>query len=155
MRKPVLTIYSQLNAWNTTIGGIKILFGTFVRYWQKAEYADKLIKLLALFKLKDDRARNLIPATVKCTSACFKCNLASALVHFRQLKGSRLFPRQGLFNRLKSTLLTTKWQREKTLFIHNFLQRQITVKGSKNYILWRYFLAAYSYSLSPARVHNF
>lgn len=161
MRKPVLTIFYQFNPWNTTIGGIQTLIGTFIKYapqefevrlvgtgddlsqgigkWEEAEYAGKLIKFLALFQLQNDNVRNLIPTTVKYTSALFGRNLASDFMHF---------------HRLEPTLLTKKWQGEKTLFIHNDIQSQITAKGAKNAILWRYFPSAY-FALEKTLVGQF
>jgi hypothetical protein len=129
MRKPVLTIFYQFNPGNTIFGGIQTVITTLIKYapqdfevWlaatvadlnqgigksQKVEYAGKLIKFLALFKLKNHSLRNLIPAIVKYTSTLFRCNLVSDFMHF---------------HRLKPTLLTKKWQGVKTLFIHKFFQ---------------------------------
>jgi hypothetical protein len=145
MRKPVLTIFYQFNSGNTIFGGIQTVITTSIKYaaqgfdvrlaatvgdlnqgigkWQKVEYAGKPIKFLALFKLKNDNVKNLIPAIVKYTSTLFRCNLVSDFMHF---------------HRLKPTLLTKKWQGIKTLFIHNVFQLQITAKGVKNSMFWRF-----------------
>jgi hypothetical protein len=150
MRKPVMTIFYQFNPGNTIFGGIQTLITTFIKYasqdfqvwlastvgdlnqgigkWQETKYAGKLIKLLALFKLKNDHVRDLIPAIVKYTSILFRCNLGSDFMHF---------------HRFKPTLLTKKWQGVKALFIHNVFQLQITAKGAKNTMFWRCFPAAY------------
>jgi glycosyltransferase involved in cell wall biosynthesis len=47
------------------------------------------------------------------------------------------------FNRLEPTLFTHKWSGEKTLFIHNDIQKQMDGKDGKNAILWKRFPQIY------------
>ncbi len=151
MRKPVLTIFYQFNPWHTSIGGIQTVIRSFVKYspdefeirlvgtgnepseplgvWQDAELAGKAIRFMPLFTLQNDNFRKLVPTTVKYTAALLKRRLASDFMHF---------------HRLEPTLATLNWPGEKTLFVHNDIQKQIDSKGSKKAILWQRFPGAYS-----------
>ncbi|MEM6754945.1 MAG: glycosyltransferase family 4 protein [Cyanobacteria bacterium P01_C01_bin.38] len=150
MRKPVLTIFYQYNPWNTTIGGIQTLINTFIKYapsdfevrlvgtadntnetlgkWQKREFGGREIDFLPLFVVEDDNFRGLVPTTVKYTAAMIGRCYASDFMHFY---------------RLEPTLATFKWKGEKTLFIQNDIEKQMTSATDKNAILWRRLPAAY------------
>ncbi len=150
MRKPVLTIFYQYNPWNTTIGGIQTLINTFIKYapsqfevrlvgtasnknetlgrWQKKEFVGREIDFLPLFVVEDDNVRGLVPTTVKYTAAMMGRCYASDFMHFY---------------RLEPTLATFRWEGEKTLFIQNDIEKQMTSASDKNAILWRRLPAAY------------
>ncbi|MEO1429156.1 MAG: glycosyltransferase family 4 protein [Cyanobacteria bacterium J06632_19] len=161
MRKPVLTIFYQYNPWNTTIGGIQTLINTFIKYapsdfevrlvgtansknetlgrWQKKEFLGKEIDFLPLFVVEDDNVRGLVPTTVKYTHAMLGRCYASDFMHFY---------------RLEPTIATFKWKGEKTLFIQNDIEKQMTSANDKNAILWRRLPAAY-FALERALVGQF
>jgi glycosyltransferase involved in cell wall biosynthesis len=150
MRKPVLTIFYQFNPWQTSIGGIQTVIRSFVKYspsefqvrlvgtgdnsaqpigvWQEAELAGKAIHFMPLFSIRNDNTRKLVPTSVKYTAALFQRCLASDFMHF---------------HRLEPTVATRNWPGEKTLFVHNDIQKQIDATGTKNAILWRRFPFAY------------
>ncbi len=150
MHKPVMTIFYQLNPWNSTIGGIQTVIKTFIKYvasefdigvvrcgdnlsqpigrWQEAEFAAMTINFLPLFALENDNVRSLISTTVKYTAALLGRYFASDFMHF---------------HRLEPTLAAMHWRGEKTLFIHNDIHTQMQGVGDKKAILWRRFPADY------------
>lgn len=149
MRKPVLTIFYQFNPWFPTIGGIQTIIRYFIKYapgefdvrlvgttettsstntWQDAELEGRAIQFFPLFTLQNDNVRSLIPTTIKYTSALWGRTLASDFMHF---------------HRIEPTIATLKWSGDKTLFIHNDIQKQIASKEQKKAVLWRYFPAGY------------
>lgn len=150
MRKPVLTIFYQFNPWSPTIGGIQTIIRTFIKYapsefevrlvgtedapylpigsWREAEFEGKEIHFLPLIRLQNDNFSSLIPTTVKYTAALVGRDFASDFMHF---------------HRLEPTLATRNWPGDKTLFIHNDIQKQMDPKASRNAILWQYLPAGY------------
>ncbi len=149
MLKPILTIFYQFNPWQSSIGGIQSVIASFLKYapntfelrlvgtgkpgssigmWQEAHYAGRAIKFMPLIAIKDDDVRGLIPTSVKYTAALLGRNFSSDFMHF---------------HRLEPTLLTLNWTGEKTLFVHNDIQQQISASNSKNAILWKYFPSGY------------
>jgi glycosyltransferase involved in cell wall biosynthesis len=149
MRKPVLTIFYQFNPWYTTIGGIQTVIRSFIKYapsefevrlvgtgephlpsgaWQEAEFAGRALHFLPLFTLQNDNFRSLVPTTLKYTAALLGRSFASDFMHF---------------HRLEPTLASLQWSGDKTLFIHNDIQKQMEATGDKNAILWRRLPAAY------------
>jgi len=149
MRKPVLTIFYQFNPWYTTIGGIQTVIRSFIKYapsefevrlvgtgephlpsgsWQEAEFAGRALHFLPLFPLQNDNFRSLIPTTLKYTAALLGRSFASDFMHF---------------HRLEPTLASLQWSGDKSLFIHNDIQKQMESTGDKNAILWRRLPAAY------------
>lgn len=150
MCKPVLTIFYQFNPWSPTIGGIQTVIRTFIKYapnefevrlvgtendpclptgkWRGAELAGRAIQFLPLISLQDDNFGSLIPTTVKYTAALLGRHFASDFMHF---------------HRLEPTLATRHWPGDKTLFIHNDIQKQMDPKAGKNAILWQHLPAAY------------
>lgn len=161
MRKPVLTIFYQYNPWNSTIGGIQTLINTFIKYapkefevrlvgtannanetlgrWQTKEFMGREVDFLPLFIVEDDNVRGLLPTTVKYTGAMIGRCYASDFMHF---------------NRLEPALATFNWKGEKTLFVHNDIEKQMTSAKDKNTILWRKFPAAY-FALERLLVRQF
>ncbi len=161
MRKPVVTIFYQFNPWHTTIGGIQTLINTFIKYapsefevrlvgtgndvsqpvgrWQKAEFAGREISFLPLFRLQNDNFRSLIPTTIKYTAALMGRCFASDFMHFY---------------RLEPTIATLNWPGDKTLFIQNDIQKQMTSADDQNAILWRRFPGAY-FALEGLLVRQF
>ena len=151
MRKPVLTIFYQFNPWQTSIGGIQTVIRSFVKYspsefevrlvgtegdpaqplgvWRDTELAGKAIRFMPLFTLRNDNTRKLIPTTVKYTAALLRRRLTSDFMHF---------------HRLEPSLAALNWRGEKTLFVHNDIQKQIDSTGNKDAILWRRFPGVYS-----------
>jgi glycosyltransferase involved in cell wall biosynthesis len=150
MRKPILTIFYQFNPWSPTIGGIQTIIRTFIKYapsefevrlvgteedpslptgkWREAELAGRAIQFMPLFRLQNDNFSSLIPTTVKYTTALLGRYFVSDFMHF---------------HRLEPTLATRHWSGDKTLFIHNDIQKQMDPKASKNAILWQHFPAGY------------
>jgi len=150
MRKPTLTIFYQFDPWRTSIGGIQTVIRSFIKYapsqfevrlvgtvdephlltgsWQEAELAGRLIHFMPLLTLQNDNFRSLIPSTVKYTIALLGRCFASDFMHF---------------HRLEPTLATRHWPGEKTLFIHNDIQKQIDSKRNKHSLLWQRFPAGY------------
>ena len=150
MRRPVLTIFYQFNPSGISIGGIQTVIRTFIKYapsefdirlvgtendpskpigvWRDAQVAGREIRFMPLFFIENDNFKKLVPTTIKYTAALLGRNLSSDFMHF---------------HRLEPTLATLKWAGEKTLFIHNDIQKQINSTDKKNAILWQRFPAAY------------
>ncbi|NET57549.1 MAG: glycosyltransferase [Symploca sp. SIO2E6] len=150
MRKPILTIFYQFNPWQSSIGGIQTVIRSFVKYspiefevrlvgtqedsshplgkWQDAEVAGKAISFMPVLTLPDDNRKHLVPTTLKYTAALWGRSLSSDFMHF---------------HRLEPTLATRNWSGEKTLFVHNDIQKQIDSSGKKDAILWQHLPAVY------------
>lgn len=161
MTKVTLTIFYQYNPWNKTIGGIQTLINIFIKYapqelivclvgtgnpyqekigkWRIDEFMGRGIEFLPILALKNENIRTLIPTTIKYTMALRKHNFSSDFMHF---------------HRLEPTLVTRHWQGEKTLFIHNDIQKQIQTLGDKKAIFWSKFPAAY-FALEKSIVGQF
>jgi glycosyltransferase involved in cell wall biosynthesis len=149
MRKPVLTIFYQFNPWHSSIGGIQTLIRSFIKYapsefelrlvgtgesnspvgvWQEAEFAGRAIQFMPLITLQEDNVRSFLPTTLKYTAALFGRCLASDFMHF---------------HRLEPSIAALNWQGDKTLFVHNDIQKQMNSANCKNAILWQRFPAGY------------
>lgn len=149
IRKPVLTIFYQFNPWQSSIGGIQSVICSFIKYapdnfqirlvgtggagstigeWEEKEYAGTSVLFMPVIEIEDDDVRKLVPTSVKYTQALLGKNLSSDFLHF---------------HRIEPTLSTLKWQGNKTLFIHNDIQQQISADSNKEAILWKYFPWAY------------
>lgn len=151
MQKPVLTIFYQYDPWNASIGGIQTVIDTFIKYspenfhlrlvgvagssrwsigrWQRAEIFNREIDFFPLFRSLEDNVRKFIPTSVKYTASLLSRQLSSDFMHF---------------HRLEPTLSTLSWPGEKTLFVHNDIQKQIFNKTENgDSILWQKFPAAY------------
>lgn len=150
MRKPILTIFYQFDPWRSSIGGIQTLIRSFIKYapsefevrlvgtvdaphgltgsWQEAELEGRAIHFMPLLTLRNDNFKRLVPSTIKYASALLGRCFASDFMHF---------------HRLEPTLATLHWAGEKTLFIHNDIQKQLDPKGNKQALLWQRFPAAY------------
>ncbi len=149
MRKPVLTIFYQFNPWYSSIGGIQTVIRTFIKYapdefevrlvgtgepksplgvWQDAELAGRAIQFMPLFALQDDNVRRLVPTTIKYTTALLGRCFSSDFLHF---------------HRLEPSLAALNWSGDKTLFIHNDIEKQMSAATANNGILWQRFPAAY------------
>ncbi|MUL38754.1 glycosyltransferase [Gloeocapsopsis dulcis] len=150
MRKPVLTIFYQFNPWHSTIGGVQTVVSNFIKYapdefevrlvgtsndpaqpngkWQEAELAGRKLQFMPLFTLQNDNFRSLVPTTLKYTAALIGHCFASDFMHF---------------HRLEPSLATLHWSGDKTLFIHNDIQKQMQSQENANAILWRRFPQAY------------
>ena len=149
IRKPVLTIFYQFNPWQSSIGGIQSVICSFIKYapdnfqirlvgtggadstigeWSEKEYAGTSVLFMPVIRIEDDDVRRLIPTSVKYTQALLGKKLSSDFLHF---------------HRIEPTLSTLKWQGNKTLFIHNDIQQQISAVSNKKAILWKYFPWAY------------
>jgi glycosyltransferase involved in cell wall biosynthesis len=149
MRKPILTIFYQFNPWNSTIGGIQTVIRSFIKYapsefevrlvgtgephsptgaWQEAEFAGRSIQFMPLIALQDDNVRSLIPTTIKYTAALLGRCFVSDFMHF---------------HRLEPSIAALNWSGDKTLFIHNDIQKQMNAATGKNAILWQRFPVAY------------
>ena len=161
MRKPVLTIFYQFDPGKPSIGGIQTVIRSFIKYapsefevrlvgisnqpnlpkgkWQKVKLAGREIDFLPLFTLLNDNFRSLVPTTIKYTAALLRQGLASDFMHF---------------HRLEPALAALNWSGEKTLFVHNDIQKQMQSSDSKNAILWRYFPIGY-FALERSLVNQF
>lgn len=161
MRKPVLTIFYQFDPGKPSIGGIQTVIRSFIKYapsefevrlvgisnqpnlpkgkWQKVKLAGREIDFLPLFTLLNDNFRSLVPTTIKYTAALLRQGLASDFMHF---------------HRLEPALAALNWSGEKTLFVHNDIQKQMQSSDSKKAILWRYFPTGY-FALERSLVNQF
>lgn len=150
MQKPILTIFYQFNPWQSSIGGIQTVIRSFIKYspqefelrlvgtqadslhplgkWQDSELAGKAIRFMPVLTLPNDNVKHLIPTTVKYTAALWGRRLSSDFMHF---------------HRLEPTLAALNWTGEKTLFVHNDIQKQIDSSGKKDAILWQRLPVAY------------
>jgi glycosyltransferase involved in cell wall biosynthesis len=150
MRKPVLTIFYQFNPWYSTIGGIQTIICNFIKYapndfdirlvgtgndpsqsvgeWHEAELAGREIQFMPLFNLQNDNVRSLVPTTLKYTAGLLGHCFASDFMHF---------------HRLEPSLAALNWSGDKTLFIHNDIQKQMQSKENANAILWKRFPQGY------------
>ncbi|HEY9770132.1 MAG TPA: glycosyltransferase family 4 protein [Coleofasciculaceae cyanobacterium] len=147
--KPTLSIFYQFNPWSSSIGGIQTFVCSFLKYappefevrligtgdndtaigqWQKKEFAGREIQFMPLIKIENDDVRHLIPTTLKYTAALLKHDFASDFMHF---------------NRIEAALATSNWQGEKTLLVHNDIQKQMDPVAGNNAILWQKFPTAY------------
>lgn len=141
--KPILTIFYQFDPWRSSIGGIQTFICSFLKYapsefevrlvgtggkdavmgkWSEQEFAGRAVKFMPLIRVDDDDVRQLIPTTLKYTAALFQHDLTSDFMHF---------------NRIETALATRSWQGEKTLFVHNDIQKQMSSKDGNNAILWQ------------------
>ncbi len=172
MRKPILTIFYQFNPWQSSIGGIQTIIRSCLKYappefnvrvvgtgavgdralqrwqppiWTETEYAGRTLQFLPLFNLQNDNARRWIPTSVRYTAALLGRNLASDFMHF---------------HRLEPSFATRSWPGDKTLFIHNDIQQQISAAPSqagapqKHTLLWQRFPGLY-YALERSLVSQF
>ena len=148
-KKPILTVFYQFCPWQSSIGGIQTFICSFLKYappefevrlvgtggknsvigiWQEKEFAGRKIKFMPLIKVENDDVRHLIPTTLKYTAALFKHDFASDFMHF---------------HRIEAALATYRWQGEKTLFLHNDIQKQMDANSGNNAILWQKFPQVY------------
>jgi glycosyltransferase involved in cell wall biosynthesis len=161
MRKPVLTIFYQYDPWNASIGGIQSLVGSFIKYtppefrlrfvgissdpalqvgkWHEAELYGRSLLFMPLFCLENDNVKHWVPTSIKYTLALAKRAMDSDFLHF---------------HRLEPTLATLPWQGEKTLFIHNDIQKQMQSQGKQTSILWQRFPQVY-FTLERLLVQQF
>jgi glycosyltransferase involved in cell wall biosynthesis len=149
MRKPVLTIFYQFNPWYSSIGGIQSVIRSFIKYapdefevrlvgtgkprspigiWQEGQLAGRAIQFMSLLALQDDDVRRLIPTTIKYTAALLGRYLDSDFMHF---------------HRLEPSLAALPWSGDKTLFIHNDIEKQMNPATQNNGIMWQRFPSAY------------
>lgn len=148
--KPTLSIFYQFNPWNSSIGGIQTFICSFLKYappefevkligtgskkkeiigqWTEREFAGRDVQFMPLIEVENDDIRHLVPTTLKYTVALFKHDFSSDFMHF---------------NRLEPALAAYRWQGEKTLLMHNDLQKQMNSKQGNNAILWQKFPALY------------
>ena len=147
--KPLLTIFYQFDPWSSSIGGIQTFICSFLKYappefdikfvgtasedadigrWQSREFAGRKIDFMPLIKVENDDVRPLIPTTLKYTLALLRHDFSSDFMHF---------------HRVEAALATSKWQGEKSFFIHNDIEKQMSSQDGNNAILWQKFPAAY------------
>jgi glycosyltransferase involved in cell wall biosynthesis len=149
MSRPVLTIFYQFNPWQSSIGGIQTIIRSFIKYaperfairlvgtghpnaklgvWQDAEFSGRKLEFMPIIGIENDDVRRLIPTTIEYAKALIGKNLSSDFMHF---------------HRIEPSLLARNWSGEKTLFIHNDIQKQMDAGNNQNAILWKRFPAAY------------
>ncbi len=148
MTRPVLTIFYQFDPWSNSLGGIQTTICSFIKYapptfdlrlvgiqceprqalgtWRWMELDGSALQFMPLITLPNDNYRSRIPITVRYTAALAGRCLASDFMHF---------------HRLEPTLMTRSWPGDKTLFIHNDIERQM--QGGSKAILWSRLPAAY------------
>jgi hypothetical protein len=148
-KKPTLTIFYQFDPWRSSIGGIQTFICSFLKYapaefevrlvgtggqdaaigkWSEQEFAGRAVKFMPLIRVEDDDVRKLISTTLRYTTALFQHDLTSDFMHF---------------NRIETALATRSWQGEKTLFVHNDIQKQMSSRDGNNAILWQRFPQVY------------
>jgi glycosyltransferase involved in cell wall biosynthesis len=146
---PTLTIFYQFNPWSSSIGGIQTFICCFLKYapvelevrlvgtgdrksaigqWSEKDFAGRTIKFMPVVRVENDDVRHIVPTTLKYTHALSKHDFSSDFMHF---------------NRLEAALASRKWQGEKTLFVHNDIQKQMSSSDGNNAILWQKFPALY------------
>jgi glycosyltransferase involved in cell wall biosynthesis len=150
MRKPVLTIFYQFDPWSSSLGGIQTTIRSFVKYapetfdiqlvgteddprqpigtWREAELCGRALRFIPLFLQENDNFSSFVPVTVKYTAALMGKKFISDFMHF---------------HRLEPTIASRSWKSDKTLFIHNDIQKQMDPKDNKKAILWRHIPSAY------------
>jgi glycosyltransferase involved in cell wall biosynthesis len=150
MPKPIVTVFYQFDPWSNSLGGIQTIIRTFIKYapdsfelrlvgtqmeararpgtWHEAELGGRSIQFLPLFTQQKDNQRSLIPVTVRYAASLVGRDFSSDFMHF---------------HRIEPTLATLKWTGDKTLFIHNDIQQQITPDRQKGGILWQRLPGAY------------
>jgi glycosyltransferase involved in cell wall biosynthesis len=161
MRKPIVTIFYQFDPWSHSLGGIQTTIRSYVKYapeafdvqivgieddsnqpvgiWRDEELAGRAIRFMPLFVQKNDNYGSFIPVTIKYAAALLGRNFTSDFMHF---------------HRIEPTLATLNWQADKTLFIHNDIQKQMAPGDNKNTILWRRIPSAY-FALEQLAVSQF
>jgi glycosyltransferase involved in cell wall biosynthesis len=161
VRKPVLTIFYQFNPWQATIGGIQSTITNFIKYapsefevrlvgtavdatqsigqWHTQEFAGKPMSFFPLIRVENDDFRQKIPTTLRYALALLKRNFRSDFMHF---------------HRLEPSLASLGWAGDKTLFVHNDIQEQVSATAQKNAILWQRFPALY-FGLESLLVRQF
>lgn len=150
MRNPVLTIFYQFDPWNPSIGGIQTLICSILKYsipqvdlrfvgftsnpevavgqWHNLEFSGRKLKFFPLFYIADDNIKQIIPTSVRYTTALLGKNFSSEFMHFY---------------RIEPTIATLFWKGEKTLFVQNDIHQRLFSKQAKNSILWRKFPFVY------------
>jgi glycosyltransferase involved in cell wall biosynthesis len=144
MRKPVLTIFYQFDPWSSSLGGIQTTIRSFVKYapetfdiqlvgieddprqsigtWREAELCGRALRFIPLFVQENDNFGSFVPVTIKYTAALMGKKFTSDFMHF---------------HRLEPTIASRSWTSDKTLFIHNDIQKQMDSRDNKKAILWR------------------
>ncbi|MEO1004762.1 MAG: glycosyltransferase [Cyanobacteria bacterium J06638_38] len=149
MEKPIITIFYQFNPWNSSIGGIQTVIKYFLKYaseefvvrivgtgepgdkigvWQTRNYEGKSIQFMPLIELADDNVRQLIPTTVKYTTALLGRDFSSDFMHFY---------------RIEYALAAFRWTGEKTFCLQNDIRKQMDPQEGNNAILWQKFPQGY------------
>jgi glycosyltransferase involved in cell wall biosynthesis len=150
MRKPVVTIFYQFDPWSNSLGGIQTTIRSYVKYapdtfdvqivgieddssqpvgiWRDGELAGRAIRFMPLFIQRNDNYGSFIPVTIKYAGALVGKKFTSDFMHF---------------HRIEPTLAALNWQADKTLFVHNDIQKQMAPGDNKNAILWRRIPSAY------------
>lgn len=157
---PTLTIFYQFDPWSSSIGGIQTFICSFLKYappefavrlvgtggkeavigqWCKREFAGREITFMPVVRVENDDVRQIIPTTLRYTYALTKHDFSSEFMHF---------------NRLEAALASDSWQGEKTLFVHNDIQKQMSASNGNNAILWQKFPWAY-FALEKYLVEKF
>ena len=150
-KRPVLTIFFQLDPLNPTIGGIQTCIKYVVKYaplafriqlvgithqsegarsaavrdWQTVQMYGREFSFLPLLHIADDNVRSFVPTTVK---------YAWALR--RYLKRSGIKSDFYQFHRIEPTLFTKQLNGTKILYIHNDIYQEVK-GGQKGGILWK------------------
>lgn len=144
MRKPVLTIFYQFDPWSSSLGGIQTTIRSFVKYapetfdiqlvgveddprqsvgtWREEELCGRALRFLPLFVQENDNFKSFVPVTIKYTAALTGKKFTSDFMHF---------------HRLEPTIASRAWRADKTLFIHNDIQKQMDSRDNNKAILWR------------------
>ncbi|MCM1984677.1 glycosyltransferase family 4 protein [Lyngbya confervoides] len=147
--RPSLMIFYQFDPWRSSIGGIQTVIRNFLKYapasfevgmvgtgapgdllgqWQTRFYGTTPVQYCPIIALENDDVRGRIPTTLKYTAALRRYPMAADFFHF---------------HRLEPSLVTRRWQGEKTWFVHNDVEKQLNPRLSPNAILWQMLPQAY------------
>jgi glycosyltransferase involved in cell wall biosynthesis len=159
MKRPVLTIFYQFDPWSNSLGGIQTTICSYLKYapdtfdlrlvgiqceprqtlgtWQWMDLEGRALQFMPLLTLPNDNYRSRIPITIRYAAALAGQSLASDFMHF---------------HRLEPTLMTRHWPGDKTLFIHNDIERQM--QGGSKAILWNRLPSAY-FALEKLAISQF
>ncbi|MFK8181731.1 MAG: glycosyltransferase family 4 protein [Phormidesmis sp.] len=147
-KRPVLSIFFQLDPRNPTIGGIQTCIKYVIKYappafriqligitdqasevgkWQAVRLYGREFKFLPLLQVADDNVRGFIPTTMKYAWALRK-----------YLRKRPLTSDLYQFHRIEPTLFTKRLTGTKLLYIHNDIYQEVK-GGQKGGILWKRF----------------
>jgi len=159
--RPVLTILHPFDPWGSTVGGIHSVVRQFLKYapasfavrligvreraalapgvWHECAWEGRPFAFLPVCTIGDDNFRKPIPTALRYTAALAGRRVVSDFLHF---------------HRIETALATATWPGERTLFIHNDTDAQLSEGSGRSAVLWKRLPAAYR-TLEKALVGQF